>query len=356
MATASALAQARVTVTGMEQVLAALARQKEKIAAPQLARLELTERVSPARLARWQSRFKNEAGRRILLCLADESSIYDLPASELPSAPPPGEQEKTAILERARQYVRTMRPSLPNFSALRRTDSYEISTLDQLRAEERQLQFLELTQKKLGFRTLGMVDSSRQLIFDGSSGELVTYRDGSEEQSTPESHGKSRGLEARSFESAGEFGPILSLVDRDTVTGSVVWNHWEQGPSGLLAVYRYSVPAGDSHFTIEVPAESFPGVTFAQNPAYHGEIAIDPASGSVLRIAVETDAAKGEMPADVVVEYGPVEIGGKDYICPVHAVAFSQVADRPGQTARIFINDTVFTEYHLFRSEMRILP
>lgn len=340
----------------MEQELAALQQQEEHAAAPQLAHFELTERVSPGRLARWQSQFNKETGRSILLCLADESSIYGLPASELPATPPPGNEEKAAILDRARQYVRTMRPRLPNFSALRTTSSFEISTLDQIKAEEQQLQFLELSKKKLEVRSLGMVDAARRLMLLGSFEETVTYRDGSEVHGPLETHRKRRGLEPRGLVSSGEFGPVLSLVDRDTLGGSIAWDRWEQGPTGMLAVYRYSVPADKSNFSVEVPTDNFPGLSFTRNPAYHGEIAIDPATGGVLRIAIEADTAKGETPANIVVEYGPVEIGGKNYICPLHAIAFSQEVDRASPVPRVYINDTVFTQYHLFRSEMRVLP
>lgn len=366
LATPAALAQTYMTVAEMEQELTALARQREDEAAPQLARFQLTQRLSPSRLFRWESQFKGGLARQILLCISDASSVYDPPASELPSAPAPDQPTKDAILQRARQYVRTMRPRLPNFSAARGTVSYEISTLDQIKAEEYELQFLELTQEKLGFRSLGTVDSSRQLFLEGESEELVTYRDGSEVQSLPETRSKHRRLVPRGLTSAGEFGPILSLVDKDTADGSIAWDHWEQGPSGLLAVYRYSVPADKSHFAIVLPTQSVPGLSYEQHPAYHGEIAVEPATDSVMRIVIEADSpAEGSgsgttVPAAMVVEYAPVEIGGKDYICPVHAVSINRVIDEGAQNTpglpRVYINDVTFTRYHLFRSEMRILP
>jgi hypothetical protein len=75
----------------------------------------------------------------------------------------------------------------------------------------------------------------------------------------------------------------------------------------------------------------------------------------------------------VLVEYSPVEIGGRSYICPVKSVSiytatetvtkwagtvnsgmmFQQIVGIPKVTA---INDVVFDHYHLFRSEIRILP
>lgn len=115
---------------------------------------------------------------------------------------------------------------------------------------------------------------------------------------------------------------------------------------------------------------------FKTVPAYHGEIAIDPASGAVLRLVLKTDL-QPDFPikrADVLVEYGPVEIGGRTFICPVKSISITktgksvfsgrafQDGNRPKQAdsndgpLMTAINDVVFDHYHQFRSEVRILP
>ena len=66
----------------------------------------------------------------------------------------------------------------------------------------------------------------------------------------------------------------------------------------------------------------------------------------------------------MMVEYGSVVIGGKRYICPVKGVAFSRlpvplgnVREHPKQSLLVTrLNDIVFTRYHLFRAEVKILP
>jgi hypothetical protein len=71
--------------------------------------------------------------------------------------------------------------------------------------------------------------------------------------------------------------------------------------------------------------------------------------------------------SQVMVEYGPVELGGKTYICPERSVEVSR-----GRTERqlfewamvfslysdfeTMINDVTFGGYHKFGSEARILP
>src|SRR5690242_6567964 len=116
------------------------------------------------------------------------------------------------------------------------------------------------------------------------------------------------------------------------------------------------LPDGDGKSEIEV----FPG--------HHGEIAIDPASGAVLRFPVLADI-KGFLPvmaSDLMIVYGPVDVGGTTYVCPIKAVAVFTGRSRweraewgwgfltygPHQTQ---LNDFEFDKYHIFRSTSRIL-
>lgn len=160
--------------------------------------------------------------------------------------------------------------------------------------------------------------------------------------------------------SVGEFGPILSTVIGDAAHGKVIWDHWETGTRKHLAVFRYSVPKEYSRFAIYDSLYTEP-----LYPAYHGEITVDPETGVVLRISEKTLKSSDDPSENgIVVEYGPVEIGGTAYTCPVHSVAFTSVAPEPDSggaapaphPARILLNDVTFTNYHVFRSEVRILP
>ncbi len=53
--------------------------------------------------------------------------------------------------------------------------------------------------------------------------------------------------------------------------------------------------------------------------AYSGEIAIDSSNGTILRLSLKTTGLKNTDPifrAHIVVEYGPVELGGRSYYLP----------------------------------------
>ena len=107
----------------------------------------------------------------------------------------------------------------------------------------------------------------------------------------------------------------------------------------------------------------------------HGEISVDPDTGAILRLTIQTDIPPNHpiYRADVLVEYAPVEIAGQQYVCPTKSVSISRAMNRvnvqqgqcvdyncrpdayvyPKDTA---VNDTAYHSYHIFRSEMRILP
>jgi hypothetical protein len=91
--------------------------------------------------------------------------------------------------------------------------------------------------------------------------------------------------------------------------------------------------------------------------AYHGEIAIDPADGSILRLSVIADLEPADqvVKSNILVEYGPVEIGARSYICPVKSVSIWVAKIPESKALQTMLNDVVFAQYHLFRSESRVL-
>jgi hypothetical protein len=142
----------------------------------------------------------------------------------------------------------------------------------------------------------------------------------------------------------------------------VTWQRWEQSASEPVAIFRYTVPDEQSNYLVGIPSA---GKIKEVYPGYHGEIAIDPATGAILRISVvsELTSPYQGMQTAILVEYAPVVIGGQSYICPVRGVAFSKVPVAHGAAVQqgsaidvqTQLNDVAFTQYHLFRSEARIV-
>ncbi len=347
----SPVTQQKVTAEQLEQALVADRDKPDADLALDLSGLELTQRLSLARMARLEAELPGSKAQQALLAVADESAFLHLPASDTPATAEPERSAKIAILNRAIDYAGRTIPKLPNFFATRETTRFEeaLAEASHLAAEPGRRGPLQAV---------------------GSASVIVLYRDGHElveDDAAKTGTKQNKHRPARhELSTAGEFGPILATVLGDAVHGAVTWSHWEQGATGQLAVFHYTVPKETSHYAVTVPGV---GRETQETPPYHGEIAVDPADGSILRMTMEAELnpADSVAMADLMVDYGPVEIGGKTYICPVRSVALSRVrmlrrlaSDTmhlgaflgPFQTR---LNDVVFKEYHLFRAEMRIL-
>jgi hypothetical protein len=370
-------AQTSLTIDQFEKSsLPALHTMRDKEAAHELAGLELTERVSTERAARWQAEMPGRHASEALTALVDASAFLGLPAEETPATPPPAIDEQKRMLTRAADSVEAMLHKLPNFYARRTTTHFETATPAQLLAQQQALALQQLQNAtpvllapmrpaRLPHQELGPVDRAKpglgRLFYITDNVETVTYSDG-EEVANAGSGENSGGQGADlGLATSGEFGPILEMVLEDALQRGLSWSHWEKGASGPLAVFRYEVPKEISRYAIVSRAGKPPYF-----PAYHGEVGIDPATGDILRITVQSSGSGQSddlTDSSILVEYAQVAIGGRMYNCPIRCVAISrthapgETKDAPGsaEPAR-FLNDVTFSGYHLFRGEMRILP
>ena len=348
-----ASAAKHVTVDQLEQSVAAVHSRPDADAARQLADLELTERLSSAALAHLQVELPGEGSRQALIALADASAFLCPPAAEIPTRPAPEVAEQRSMLALTVAYVSKTIPQLPNFFATRSTARFE---------DTPQLQKDEFF---IPYQPLHRV---------GASSVTVLYRDGQEAIDTGSSKKPppmTEGLITR-----GVFGPILGTVLIDAAQSKLAWARWERGGSGPQAVFSYVVPKEKSHYEVAyccVASEAATAVAnmhpFRRIVGYHGEMTIDPATGTILRILVNADLKAGDpvTRAAILVEYGPVEIGGKTYFCPLKSISTATgqtVQHDPNynfplanqlQPLKNSLNDTAFSHYHVFRAEARVL-
>jgi len=343
-----ALAAKRITVEQLEQMLTAAQGKSDAKVAGQLSELQLTERASSARLSRWETSFPGRRSREALIVLADSSAFLDLPAADIPAMPAPDAAEQQRILALAVSYTGNALHQLPNFLATRETTYFEDAPSEVTNSVE---------------FSGGMATTDyRPLHVEGRSSINVAYRDGQEVPAAASDQSKKTGPQTDRLTSTGEFGPILAIVMGDAVHGGFTWSHWEQGSAGPQAVLHYAVPQGKSRYKVFSACD---GRAAWQLPAYHGEIAVDPATGDILRLTmvVEMSPTCQVVKVDNVVEYGPVEIGGHTHICPLKSISLSAVAvgltKVAGQSATApqmtQLNDVSFSQYHLFGTESRIL-
>jgi hypothetical protein len=355
-----AMAAKSVSVGQLEQLLDTLRGKSDGKVAQELSDLELTERVSLTRLAHWEAEFPGSRSHEALTKLADLAAFLNPPAADvIPiAAPDNGTQERMLAL--AAEYVKTTITRLPNFIATRETTHFEDTPSLQVMVDN--------GAAAMGMharRAPGITVSSteyKSLHSTGTSSTTVAYRDGYEVHGTDAEPGKNENKPPSGLTTMGEFGPILSVVMGDVLRSEVTWQRWEQGASEPVAVFQYAVPEEQSNYVVGIPSG---GKIKEFYPGYHGEIAIDPATGAILRISLlaELPPPYEAMQTAILVEYAAVVIGEQSYICPVRGVAFSKIpvahgaAPQEGSTVDVQtqVNDVAFTQYHLFRSTARIL-
>jgi VWFA-related protein len=342
-ATEVRIAARPVTVAQLMEVVHAAKGKRDGEVAGEIEHLQLTERLSSPEFAALSDELPGVKSRAALMGVVDTSVFLDPPKDEIPvrAAPDAGEQRRIASL--AVEYLKNVIPKLPNFYARRFTRSFEGVT---------QTHDANLHGEDTVLRPTGEFKAT------------VLYRDGKEVA-------RAEGAEEQRLITRGTFGPILSTVILDAAHSSTDWARWEQSPNGPIAVLRFRVPMEKSHYQVSFPSAMAGGgqISLMVPTAYHGEIGIDPKSGTILRLVLEADPELGSSMhrADIMVEYGAVGIGGKLYTCPVRGVSIS-VGDMPRPT-RVSVaaggpemsevtrlDDVVFSDYHVFRSEMRIVP
>jgi hypothetical protein len=351
-------AQTRMTIAEAESLFTQL---HGDALAGRLRTAEFSERVSNPRQALWQSSIADLKTREVMRASADLAAFLPLPPSDIPDVPVPDPAAQHAILARARSYTAELRPRLPNFTALRTTTHYELASRDELEQEERAMQLAHMTRARLGYTSLGAWSHDQHWFRLGVTSSTVTYSGGRESRSAESSTSRQLPLAELGLESSGEFGSILSLIDRDTMNGTIAWHHWENGPRGLLAVYQCAVPKEQSHFVVYSPGTLLGMPSSGRSPAYECDVAVDPTDGTVFRISMRVQDDDPALITGIVVEYAPVQIGSRAFVCPVHAIgiySMREPADNPSLPYRYhrFINDVTFTQYHVFGSESRIIP
>jgi len=340
-------AQQSVAVEDVQRILAEDKGKSDARVARQLSGLELTERMRSAKLKSLEQSAPGMKSGRALLALADASVFLRPAPADVLSQAPPDLDEQRRMLSMTVGYLAKTLPKLPNFYATKTIVRFE--------------------DKPSGKRTKTVSRNHSSWRQVGSSTVVVAYRDGKEVVDPREWGEHPHHPEGEGLITKGTFGPILSVVFGDAAHGGgFTWEHWERGHAGALAVFRYRVAKEHSHFSVGTYVSSDYNAAALPVSGYHGEVAIDPATGTILRLTVQAEQPLSSLilQSDIMVEYGPVAIGGKTYTCPVRSVSMGETGSMgvPGLFGEPTsapdgprLNDVTFDNYHQFRSESRIL-
>ena len=344
----------RVSVAELERMMETAHGGKDNEVAQELSGMDLIERMSSARLSSWKARLPGDRSRAGLVALADRSVFLALPATDIPAMAPPDPALRRQMLSRTLDYLSKTMLQLPDFFATRTTVQYD---------EPRQKDEEE-------WKT---VASDQSLHVTETFSTSVTFRNGKEVVDAEARKGKKLSARERQLDTQGTFGPILAMVFAGIASArsEFTWSHWESGAEGPQAVFRYAVPQDMARFEVGFCCLADPDGTipFKKMAAYRGEIAINPASGAILRLTVDAklEPRLPMLSSGIMVEYGPVMIGEETYICPIRSVSISRqrtvkLVEEWGESFGVYgrfetiLNDVTFGQYHIFRAQSRILP
>ena len=348
----------QVSVGGLEQILENDNDKSDDELAKELASLELSERLGGNLLTLWKNRLRGKKSVAALVALADQSVFLDPPAAEVPSDPAPDRETQRQLILKTARYLKEVIPQLPDFFATRITTEYE-----------------QPPAKKTDTWKTALADQSlREAVIQTVT---LRYRNGHEEEDA-EQRNRSPGARNRDLKLVGVFSPVLGAVLGDTArSGSILtWSHWERGERGREAVFRYLVRSENPHYNVAYCCLT-EGRTYRASPKYLGELTIDPETGAILRLTMEAELGQFPEPnlssvmpakgAATMIEYGPVEIGGREYICPQRAVEIQRVRTVSGVNVlgekfdvyapyETRLNDIAYLNYHEFGASARMLP
>lgn len=350
----------RMSVQQLEQMLAAhLAKDSAKVAdddllaeitreddlAPRIAQIELTERLTRVTRERLVTAYKlGPLTQAALDLLGDRSALLDPPPNEIPELPPPDALAQRAMVRAAGAFVFQTLDHLPDFFATRVTTRFDDAPI---------------------VIDGAVLSAAADLHLVGTYRREVAYRDGREVLTAIQSDGGRISMWEQGFDTEGEFGPEPAIVVLDLAHGKLAFDHWEKGVAGNVAVFTYMVPEEASHY--QVATRCRVTQTFARRPSYHGSLSIDPATGALTRITLQTESLPEDPVSGVasVIEYGPVELGKHSYICPLRSLAFSvehamacgtsKARQRKLDRPIVYLNRTQFTTYHRLGSESTIV-
>ncbi len=284
-----------------------------------------------------------------LALLATASVLRDPPRPEQPDLPFPDAAQQMEWIDRVVAFANGNLRRLPDFLATRVTRVRQCSSSVQAEARA----------------------THDRLHPVGEFHREIAYRNGREEQEsgTREDEAGARLTEGgRTLSSWGEFGPVLTTVLGDAFAGSVRFLRWDaQRDGSLAAVLHFAVPRVASHYLVDFCCyqvdEESAWLKFRDTPGYHGDIYFDPQLGTIVRMRLETDLQETDPVAasGIAVDYGPVQIGGKEYICPIKSVAILTVHNLEmkkidGEGLMTHLNETRFLGYRRFGSTTRVLP
>lgn len=335
----------KATVQQLQSALAAAraANEPDKQIAQKIEAMTLTERLTDATLAALLQSKTGPDTQQELQIQADRSAFLEPPTSELPNAPRPAMSDQRLMIAHAVNYTAGFIQALPNFictEIIRRLDD------DPTRP----------VKKSEKWKNIQLRDTlTEQLTFnhgeESSTFQMVNGRP---------YHGKQ---EIMGMVTRGEFGEMLSSMLLGRSGLKAWWSHWEIIGGKRLAVFHYAVDKAHSQYAVSYCCHEIKTPNGIKVPntiftAFRGELFLEPTTGKIFRVTWQTVNLPAGFPTrqtSTAVDYGPVSISGRTYMCPLRSLSTSDSEMFSAVGPFIYpiysINEIRFTQYRKFETE-----
>jgi hypothetical protein len=151
--------------------------------------------------------------------------------------------------------------------------------------------------------------------------------------------------------SKGEFGSMLYAVFTPESQTAFKWSNWTTLRKRPAYVLAFHIEARNSNYHLTVGR--YGGGSVSTTPGEHGFVYIDRETKDAIRVDSEADPLPGDFPlkgATRILDYGSAEVGGRNFLLPLHAEVRMMPRDYNIETR----NDVEFTEFRKFTGESSI--
>ncbi len=350
MTASPAWAAKKVTVQQLKDLLASMQQYNKTDAevANQLKEIEMSEELTGSAAYSLKSYLPGPHSGAQVEILKEQSAFLAPPASDLPAAPAPDAAAQQAILTKAADFASKVYAQNPHLSVTKTTLRFEDHVI---------------TTDSVGFHNNNMILSPIQLV-DQQVDPVETDK-GVEQAAV--SRDKTKWGENGEI-SEGEPGTNLRDIFAEVLSsGKISWLRWQMIEGRKTAVFTFDVEQDKSRFDVSYCC--FPKTTTATNVAsvslvpmvgtiqsvstwepfkkvvgYHGEFFINPDTGLVVRVITRADMKPTDLVTreDKRIDYGPVAVGGKQYLLPRVSITAAETAPNGDN------NTATYTMRHTF--------
>jgi len=345
----------KMTVGALQDMLTGLhsSQKSDEDVATQLKQIELTEELTATAMNSMVGLIPGPLSTEQMYVLEARSSMLAPPDTDLPKTQAPDAAAQQATLAKAADFASKTYPQLPHLTASKMSARFQDG--------------VEAPPTYSGMHT-GMGNGNDPIFNQASLYVRLMNTHTSETQSD-------KGIERIAADKTqwgsngmvASVGPVLALntaVQELMANGSPKWLRWETIGGKQIAVYSFAVDKKKTHFSINYccfpdtdtvgtahysSAAAGPGgaatgasgthtpggnmqnsvdwKNFKTNSGYHGELFVDPDSGTIVRLITEAEFKTTDFVhyEDIRTDYASMPIGGKNMVVPIRSFTIAEL-------------------------------